>query len=255
MWNLDPESPLPMWRAPGAGPGVSLAFSTRRGGISAPPFDTLNLGRSSADQPEAVAENRRRFLASLGLESAALATAGQVHGRRVERALEGGHYRDCDALVTTRAGLVLAVTTADCMSLLLVAPGAVGAAHSGWRGTADGMPRAALDSVCEAGGVTSGEVTVHLGPCIRGCCYEVGPEVAARFPAESLRTEGGRSWLDLPTAARMQLRAGGVTQIHDTGACTACEPYWYFSHRRDHGSCGRHWAIAALNGAKISQRV
>jgi YfiH family protein len=234
---------------------MTLAFSTRRGGVSPPPFDTLNLGRSSADRPEFVAENRRRFLAALELEHAPLATAGQVHGRRVEHARSAGHHADCDALITTTPGLVLAVTTADCMSLLLTAEGAVGAVHSGWRGTASGMPLAALEAVCDAGRVPSRDVTVHLGPCIRGCCYEIGPEVAERFPAESLRAEGGRTFLDLPTAARMQLMARGVTRIHDTGACTACEPHWYFSHRRDRGSCGRHWAIATLNGAKISEGV
>jgi len=246
MWRLDREAPVPLWRHAVSSNAAVLAFSTRRGGVSAPPFDQLNLGRSSADRPEHVTENRRRFLAALGLEAAPLATAGQVHGRRVTRVTAGGHQPECDALLTTARGVVLAVTTADCMSLLFVAPGAVAAVHSGWRGTAAGMPESALEAMCEASGARAQDVTVHLGPCIRGCCYEVGPEVAARFPAESLRREDGRTWLDLPTAAKLQLMARGMTRFDDTGACTACEPYWYYSHRRDHGSCGRHWAIAAL---------
>jgi len=255
MWKLESEQAVPCWRPVESRAGPILAFSTRRGGVSPPPFDELNLGRSSLDRPDRVAENRRRFLAALSIEHAPLATAGQVHGTRVLEARGAGHYAECDALVTTHAGLALAVTTADCMSLLYVAPGAVGAAHSGWRGTASGMPVAALDAVCEAAGVPARDVVVHLGPCIRGCCYEVGPEVAARFPSESLRQDGGRSFLDLPTAAKRQLISRGVTRIDDTGACTACEPYWYFSHRRDQGSCGRHWAIAALPGVKTSGGV
>jgi hypothetical protein len=255
MWTLDADRPVPLWRPEPPNAAAVLAFSTRRGGVSEPPFDTLNLGRSSLDRPERVAENRQRFLTATGLAAAPLATAGQVHGRRVSRVRAAGHHDDCDALVTTERRMALAVTTADCMSLLYAAPGAVAAAHSGWRGTADGMPAAALEAVCEAAGVPARDVTVHLGPCIRGCCYEVGPEVAARFPAEALRTAAGRITLDLPTAARLQLLSKGVTHIHDTGACTACEPAWYFSHRRDHGSCGRHWAIAALTPDEISGRV
>ena len=255
MWTLDSAAPVPHWRLTARQAGAWLAFSTRRGGVSEPPYDTLNLGRSSLDRPERVAENRRRFLALAGLDGAPLATAGQVHGRRVVRVAGAGHQPDCDALVTTQPNLALAVTTADCMSLLYVAPGAVAVAHSGWRGTAEGMPEAALQAICEAAGVAARDVTVHLGPCIRGCCYEVGPEVAMRFPAESLRSQSGRTWLDLPTAARLQLTAAGVAHLHDTGACTACEPAWYFSHRRDHGSCGRHWAVAALTSTKISAQL
>ena len=154
--------------------------------------------------------------------------------------------------MTHHPGVVLAVTTADCMSLLYHAPGVVGVAHSGWRGTAEAMPVAALDAVCRLAGCAPDAVSVAIGPAIRGCCYEVGEDVAARFPSEAVRATDGKPRLDLPTAARIALLAAGVSpeRLEDTDACTSCEPQWYFSHRRDHGRTGRHWGVAArIEGA------
>jgi len=247
MWTLAPSSDLPIWRATPEPHGVRLAFSTRRGGVSAPPFETLNLGRSSGDRLELVEANRERLLRSLDLDPRRLATAGQVHGTTVTRVANAGLAPECDALVTTTSGLALAVTAADCLPILYHAPGAVAAAHSGWRGTAAGMPEAALAAVCAAAGVPTARVTAHFGPCIRGCCYEVGDEVAARFPAAALRRVDGRWRLDLPTAARARLLEAGLVpeSLHDTGACTSCEPHWYYSYRRDHGRTGRLWGVVA----------
>lgn len=249
MWTLDGTAPVPHWRPESPLAGARLAFSTRRGGVSAPPFDSLNLGRSTEDSPGAVAENRARLLTTLGLPPGRLATAGQVHGARVVEVAGPGHQDRCDALVTRVPGLALAVTTADCMSLLYVATGAVAAAHAGWRGAAEGMPVAALDALCACAGCPPEHVHVHIGPCIRACCYEVGDDVASRFPAAAVRpVPSARPRLDLPAAARLALESAGVRPeaIHDTGACSACEPYWYFSHRRDAGRTGRMWGVAAL---------
>jgi YfiH family protein len=245
MWTCEPQAPLPLWRPVGV-TGAILAFTTRLGGVSAPPYDTLNLGRSTADRPEAVAENRRRLLAALELDQ--LATAGQVHGTAVAFADGPGHHDGCDVLLSRTPGVALAVTSADCMPILLTAPGAVAAAHAGWRGTAAGAPRAALRALLEATGAAPDRVAAHIGPCIRRCCYDVGPEVADRFPAAAVVRVGGAWRLDLPTAARLQLVAEGLPaeRIADTGACTACEPSLYYSHRRDAGLTGRHWGIAAL---------
>ena len=248
MWTLDGSLAVPCWRATRAPRETLLAFTTRRGGTSAAPYDTLNLGRSTADDPERITENRSRLLARLGVPSSSLATAGQVHGARVVEVSAPGHVPECDALLTTVPGLALAVTTADCMALLITAPGAVVAAHAGWRGTAEGMPRAALAALRVRTGCVPSDITVHIGPCIRGCCYEVGDEVASRFPPAALRYVAGRPRLDLPTAVAISLREAGLPAnvIHDTGACTACEPYWYFSHRRDAGATGRLWGVAML---------
>ena len=249
MWKLDASLHVPHWRPLLPDPAAVLAFSTRRGGVSAAPFESLNLGRSTADDPAHVAENRARFLAAAGASLERLATAGQVHGARMVEVTAPGHQPECDGLLTTVPGLPLAVTTADCMSLLFTAPGGVAAVHAGWRGTAEGMPAGALAALCTRTATAAAACVVHIGPCIRGCCYEVGPEVAARFPAVALRRVGNGVRLDLPTAAREALRAAGVpdASIHDTGACTACEPHWYFSHRRDAGRTGRMWGMAMRN--------
>ena len=248
MWNLDKDAAIPFWQSPEPGSATVLLFSTRRGGVSRPPYDQLNLGKSTEDDPAAVATNRERLLRAAGLDPANLASAGQVHGTRVVTVVAPGHHPECDALVTRAPGVVLAVTTADCMPLLYCAPGAVAAAHSGWRGTADGMPVAALEAVCGLAGCAPDAVEVAIGPAIRGCCYEVGEEVAARFPAAAVRPASPRPRLDLPTAVRLALRAAGVREaaLHDTGACTSCDPTLYYSHRRDHGRTGRHWGVAAL---------
>jgi YfiH family protein len=255
MWKLDHGAPLPLWRPEAPDPEFVLAFTTRRGGVSSAPYDSLNLGRSTPDEPDAVLENRRRVLDALSIAPSSLVTAGQVHGATVRRAEAAGHVPECDALVTRHRGLALAITTADCMPLLYAAPGTVAVAHSGWRGTAEGMPVTTLEAVRAAAEVVADQVAVHLGPCIRGCCYEVGPEVARRFPAAAVTSSGDRFHLDLPTAARLQLIQAGVKRIEDVGVCTACESYWYFSHRRDHGLTGRHWAVAALRDSRTGRGV
>lgn len=248
MWTLRTHDPIPVWRRTAPDADVRLAFSTRRGGISEPPYDTLNLGRSTPDRLESVEENRRRLLASLDFDPARVATAGQVHGITVTRVTASGLHRECDALVSTEPGIPLAVTGADCLPILYFHPGAVAAAHAGWRGAAAGIAAATLQALCDAAATGPDRVHVHLGPCIRACCYVVGPEVARQFPAEAVQDRPDGLRLSLPDAVRIQLLAAGVSAaaIADTGACTACEPDWYFSHRRDRGLTGRQWGIAGL---------
>jgi len=249
MWRLDHEADLPCWRPDPAPDGLTLAFTTRRGGVSDAEFESLNLGGSSGDREEAVRENRRRTLAALGLSGSHLATAGLVHGAEVATVHGPGHSIGCDALLTRERGVVLAITTADCLPLILTLPGAVAVAHCGWRGTAAGLPGRVVLAACEAAGAAPRQVIAHLGPRIRPCCYEVGPEVARQFPASVVRVVEGRHRLDLAAAARLQLLDSGVPPeaIFDTAACTCCEPGWYFSHRRDGTRYGRHWALAAMS--------
>jgi YfiH family protein len=248
MWTLDRSEAVPCWRNT-ASPLI-LRFSTRLGGISAPPFDTLNLGRSTTDRPANVAENRRRFLVAAALDPDRLVTAGQVHGARIVEVTQPGHVMECDALLTRVPGLTLAVTIADCMPLLYVAPGAIAVVHAGWRGTAGDLPAIVLRALCAAADCGPDRVDVSLGPCIRACCYQVGTEVARRFPSDALRPDGDRWRLELPRVAARQLGEAGLPagNFQDVGACTMCEPHFYFSHRRDGSPSGRHWAVAALRG-------
>ncbi len=252
MWTLERNAAVPFWQPRDPDPEAVLLFSTRRGGVSRAPYDTLNLGRSTEDETAAVTVNRDRLLGAAGLDRVRLATAGQMHGARVVEVTDARHHDECDALVTRTPGVVLAVTTADCMSLLYHAPGVVAAVHSGWRGTAEAMPQTALEAVCRLAGCAPDAVHVAIGPAIRGCCYEVGDDVAVRFPAAAVRTTERGPHLDLPIAATLALLAAGVRpeSIHDTGACTYCEPALYFSHRRDRGLTGRHWGVAALRAQR-----
>ena len=248
MWTLDSSAAVPAWRFGAEPRGERMGFTTRRGGVSRAPYDTLNLGRSTADDLAAVSENRRRLLTALGLDPERLATAGQIHGADTLTVAAPGLAGPGDALVTTRRGLVLAVTAADCLPLLLAGAGGVAAVHAGWRGAAAGVAEAALRALSAAAGCAPGQVTAHFGPCIRDCCYEVGEEVAARFPAAAVRRAEAALRLSVPEAVRLRLLEAGVAPeaIHDTGACTACDPEWYYSHRRDRGVTGRHWGVIAL---------
>lgn len=248
MWHFHPDAALPLWRPEAAGTGARPAFTTRRGGVSAAPYDSLNLGRSTADDPAAVETNRNRVLEALGLPPARLATAGQVHGADVTTVRGPGLHPGCDALVTTEPGLALAVSGADCLPILFTAPGAVAAAHAGWRGVDAGMPAAALAALRAAAGVAAAAVRVYFGPCIRPCCYEVGREVAERFPAAAVSRLGDSIRLDVAAAARLQLLAAGLpdSALHDVRECTSCRADRYFSHRRDRGITGRQWGIVAL---------
>ena len=247
MWRLDEDAALPLWRPAPAPAGLRIAFTTRRGGVSEGPFESLNVGGSSGDRPEAIEENRRRTFAALDIEGAPLATAGLVHGTGVAVVRGPGHSAGVDALITRERGLAIAITTADCLPIILALEGFVGVAHCGWRGTAAGLPGRLVEAACEAAGADPRGATAHLGPCIRPCCYEVGSEVARQFPASVVRGVEGRHRVDLAAAARLQLVDSGVPPeaVFDTGACTCCAPDWYFSYRRDGSRYGRHWTLAA----------
>lgn len=233
------ELELIRWDAPG--PYV-VAFSTRRGGVSGPPFDTLNLGRLTEDAADHVAENRRRLCAEVGADPDELNFGRQVHGAVVRRAL--GKGEPGDGLWTDMPREPLLVFTADCLPVALVrrnggAP-AVAALHVGWRGLLAGIVGVA------AAGLTDGSLSAAIGPGIGPCCYEVGPEVAepfrGRFGGDVVR--GGR--LDLWTAAERALAEAGVADVHRTDLCTACNPGLFYSHRRDAGRTGRQGMIALV---------
>lgn len=229
-----------VWDAPAA---VGALMSQREGGVSAAPYDTLNLGIAVGDDPAAVAENRRRFAAATGAEPFWLQ---QVHGTRVVRL---GHDDDrvADAAWTDEPGLACVVQVADCLPVLLARRDgrAVAAAHAGWRGLAGGVVEAALGALCEGSACAPADVVAWLGPCIGPRQFEVGADVLAAFPGAASRfvsrprADGSPRWLaDLPALARDRLRAAGVVAVAGGTWCTVEDRSRFFSFRRD-GVTGR----------------
>ncbi|MDR7483811.1 MAG: peptidoglycan editing factor PgeF [Armatimonadota bacterium] len=240
---------------------VVHAFTTRMGGTSAPPYDTLNLGRGVGDRPEAVRANRARVLAALGRALDDHVEASQVHGAAVAvvgAAQRGRKVDGVDALATRERSVVLAMHCADCVPVLLADPvrGAVAAVHTGWRGTASGAAAATVAAMAQAFGSRPADLVAAIGPTIGPCCYEVDAPVLAGFAAWPWRDRVFRPsrpdrWsLDLPEANRLQLVAAGVRDaaISAAGLCTSCHAALFFSHRRD-GRTGRMGALIALAGA------
>jgi purine-nucleoside/S-methyl-5'-thioadenosine phosphorylase / adenosine deaminase len=224
-------------------------FTTRRGGVSPPPWDSLNLGGAVGDEPARVVENWRRLEAATGL---LFARVQQVHGARVVH-LDAASVpvEEADAVVSTEVGLAACVSVADCVPVLLADPGtgAVCAVHAGWRGTLARAAAAGVRALAEIAGAPPSRLLAVIGPSIGPCCYEVSADLAGRFRAElgSVGGEGPAPRLDLWAANRRVLEAAGVAgdRIEVLGRCTACERDAFFSHRRDAGRTGRQMAFIA----------
>jgi polyphenol oxidase len=216
-------------------------FTTRRGGVSAGPYATLNLGDHVGDDPAAVAENRTRVAARAGRPWERFRHARQVHGATVAAGAE--RPGEADGQVVDSAQDAAAVFVADCLPILLAGEGAVAALHAGWRSLAAGIVPDGVAALRAAG--ASGRIEAALGPSARGCCYEVGEEVHAALPGGRVGRAhageaGGPGNLDLAAVARRHLDAAEVGWVHDAGLCTMCsEPSLFFSHRRDGGTTGR----------------
>ncbi|WP_232798263.1 peptidoglycan editing factor PgeF [Salinibacter altiplanensis] len=226
-------------------------MSTRHGGVSGPPYDTLNLGRHVGDTASCVEENRRRFCASFHTDPARLATAGQVHGSTVRVIDAPRHEPFCDGLVTTTPGLLLAIATADCAPVLLADPAheVVGACHAGWRGT---VRRVAGDTVATMVdcGAEPAQIRAYVGPCLSRQAFEVGPEVAAEFDDAVVAhpEDADRPHVDLKAALRRQLEAAGVPDdaIEVSARCTRQSSDDFFSYRAADGPTGRMFGALVL---------
>lgn len=240
--------------------GVDHGFSSRAGGVSRAPYSSLNLNRSTGDDPGNIRTNRSRLLARFGtVSSAQLALLSQVHGDTVVAARGGEPLQEADAQHSADPQLLLAITWADCLPLLFHDPdsGAVAAAHCGWRGS---LARLAGKVVSELGtvyGSNPARVRVVIGPGICQDCYQVGPELAARFGEAGYASEQrpdperpGHARLNLAAVNRRVLLEAGVSEAHisDLALCTSCRPAEFFSHRRDAGRTGRHWALIRATG-------
>lgn len=247
--------------------GVLAFFSTRRGGVSAGPYASLNLGFGTGDSPRRVLENRRRLAEALELPLERWVAGQQVHGCRVavvgpEDAGKGAASPDdalpaTDGLVTASPGLVLTGYFADCVPLLFFSPAAraVGVVHAGWRGTVAGIAELALRVMEEALGADRKELWAAVGPCIGPCCYTVGEEVAAGL-AKLLGPEACRALVSAESRWRADLGEANATLLRRSGireerivvfpACTACRHEEFFSFRRAQGVTGRFAALITL---------
>ena len=234
------------WHGPSA---YRVAFSTRLGGVSEGPYESLNLGLLTDDAPENVVENRRLVCAAVGADPEAATMAFQVHGSRVAEAsargvmAPGTDHEASDGLWTDRSGQALMLVTADCFPVALARRDggpALCVLHVGWRGLLAGIVENGVGAV---GGDGPGAA---IGPGIGPCCYEVGEEVAApfrdRFGDDVVRDRN----LDLALAVERALADAGVTEVERNGHCTSCEPELFFSHRRDRGRTGRQGVVAYI---------
>jgi YfiH family protein len=228
--------PLLWWDPPGP---YRVAFSTRRGGVSEGPYDSLNLGLLTDDRNDNVEENRRRLCEAVNADPARLAMNRQVHAATVNRAVPGERGREGDGLWTDEPGVPMLKLTADCLPIALARDNgrpALALLHAGRIGL--------LAGIVEAGVAALGTdaLAAAVGPGIGPCCYEVGDDIAStyreRFGTEAVR---GRN-LDLWAVAERVLHDAGVTAVERADVCTACNDE-YFSHRRDAGVTGRQGVI------------
>lgn len=246
--------------------GVRAAFTCREGGISAGPYLSFNLSYNVADQRGNVKSNRRRLAGAVGIAIEDWVFCRQVHGACVSVVgpLEVGRgsvdqmsaIPRSDGLAIRLEKVVLAVLTADCVPVVMVAPegNAVSVVHVGWRGALAGVMTSALGKLRGIAGCAPGGVISLIGPHIGPCCLEVGGEVADRFKAvfsdEVIVERPDHSVaVDLGAACRMQLESEGVRggNIFDAGICTRCDER-YFSHRGSCGPTGRQAGLVAITG-------
>jgi polyphenol oxidase len=236
------------WHLPG--PYV-VGFTTRAGGVSGGPYESLNLGILTDDDPTNVVENRRRACHEAGANAETATMAWQHHGAEVRRAeprgivTPGTLFDRCDGLWSDEPGQAMMLLTADCLPVALArangAKPALAVLHVGWRGLLAGIVASGVEAL------DGGELAAAIGPGIGPCCYEVGEEVAEPFRTgfgQDVTVDGK---LDLWTATERALRDSGCAEVARTDLCTYCHPARFFSHRRDRGLTGRQGVIARIS--------
>jgi len=239
---------------------VRHGITTRFGGVSPEPLNTLNMGRRTADDPTNTEENRSRVARALGVPLGSFVYSDQVHQTeisRVTQANQDDERTSIDGLATDSSGLTLMTLYADCMGVLLYDPvqKAIGMAHAGWRGTVGEIGPKLVESMGQWFGSRPEDLLVGLGPAIGPCCFEIGSECSDAFEALADRKgissgiiREGNVRADLWAVNRQLLEYCGVRSeaIAEARWCTSCHPELFFSHRRDHGQTGRMAAVMAL---------
>ncbi len=262
----DSPHPVPVWadQSLERDAGVVIAFSERGGGVSDPPFASLNLAAHVGDDPAAVDENRSRLLGALGLEDFRdrLTMAEQVHGDRialVDAGSAGSGARamgarrplaGTDAVMTVEPGVPLLLCFADCVPVILVAPGpAIAVVHAGWRGALGSLAGTAVSELASVAGCEVAEVAAYIGAHVRACHYQVGAEIMSQFVnAFGTLARASSGGLDLDAVVSASLERAGVApcNIARLGTCTAETTDRFFSYRAENGRTGRHAALACI---------
>ena len=244
--------------------GVTHGFSTRLGGVSPAPWDSLNLGVGRGDTMENVQENYRRFCVVLGMDDRRAVLSKQIHEDVVRHVTEAdagkGLYRDrdyssVDGMVTNVPHLPLVVFSADCNVILFYDPvrRAIGACHAGWRGTALGIAKKTAQEMVRLFGCNPANIRAAIGPAIGQCCFETDEDVpAALRDALGAEVEPYITWngtkyhIDLKAVNALWLRKAGVETIDICDHCTACRPDLYWSHRKMGNVRGAQIAMISL---------
>jgi YfiH family protein len=245
--------------------GASNYVTTRSGGLSRGPYESLNLAYHAGDETDTVARNRKLLYEALGIPVSAVTVCEQVHGGDIAvveaaGAGRGGLNQDtviagADGMVSRERGIALMVLVADCVPVFAVdsRKGAVGLAHAGWRGAVSRVTRNLVRAMEKSLGSDPADIVAAIGPSIGPCCYEVGEDVAADFrfaygePERVLAPgdEERKYMLDLWTAAELDLRESGVREVIRSDVCTACQAGRFYSSREEGGTTGRFAAIIA----------
>lgn len=247
---------------------IAFGFTERTGGVSIAPYASLNLGTHVGDDPKAVAENRRRALAAFDADSFAenLLVPNQVHGDHVAvvrsaepaalDAVRAEIAEGADAIVCTAPDVPVMLCFADCVPVILTAPGGFAVVHSGWKGTIACIAAKAAGVLVHEAGCVADEVRAYIGPHILGDEYEVSPELIERFEARFLDAHpAGARLLDLSSCIEEALLEVGVPARNcmDTGLSTMKQNDRFFSYRAENGTCGRHAAVAIMRSSATSR--
>jgi len=247
---------------------VFHSFTTRQGGGSKGPFESLNLGFHTDDLYQRVLHNRKKLFSALGWKLESVVTPIQVHGKRVTKVNKKHKGRGAydlesalpaaDGLITNEKGILLMINVADCFPVFLYDPAnqALGLIHAGWQGTAKGVIGKGIEAMMTSFGSQPKTLKAGVGPGINKCCYQVGKDLLKKFGNQIMignsgkqSGERGDSYLDLKRIIFSQLIECGLKEnnVEVAAECTCCNSELFFSHRRDKGKTGR---MAALIGLK-----
>ena len=222
---------------------VRCGFTTRNGGVSLPPYDSLNLGGKTADDPLNIRGNRSIVYYFSGVDEKNVALMEQVHGNNISIVHTGGIFPETDSLITSKSGIMLGVLVADCIPLLLFDPThrVIGVVHCGWRSIVAEIAEKTINTMIDEMGTHPEDVLAVMGPSAGSCCYKIDKETADLLLPESIIVRHGEIYADLRAELRVRLLTAGFSDqnIEIFSDCTICNEQLYFSHRRDKKNAGR----------------